>query len=337
MAVVSYNTLPGWNPIRTIRDMMRFHAQNFETNEEKMVQARSVLQFASEILKNEDTPYANVIKNELGFLKNQKDSYVFHDHLETVSQPFYFKDIVDQATINQVHYLFDANINLSFLGNMPQAAQEKLAPLTRDHNRLEQYMDFLRGTRFRTSIFTKTPQKRTISTEGIKQCFINTVNINIKDKNINQASIIDPAYNLQAETINGINIATQDIALKALIFILNNKKGYPVHFDQLQAQAVELIGNVISTDNITQQFADQLLVLFLRNVVTLSCEKPFGPEQVPAQPTVADFVQYQAKDNSRRSVSTTKYNELVPNFIERHAIQYLDGQHDQTQVVEKNL
>ena len=44
LAVISYNTLPGWAAVRGLRDIMNYHVAPLNTPEEKIAQARALLQ-----------------------------------------------------------------------------------------------------------------------------------------------------------------------------------------------------------------------------------------------------------------------------------------------------
>ena len=55
IAYVSYNTLPGWNNLMTIRDMALYHSQNFKAIDEKIDQTKSLLSFISDAIKDNDS------------------------------------------------------------------------------------------------------------------------------------------------------------------------------------------------------------------------------------------------------------------------------------------
>lgn len=58
IAYVSYNTLPGWNMIRTIRDMMLYHANTFTNVQDKIIPYRLLLEFVKESLEGSNSPYS---------------------------------------------------------------------------------------------------------------------------------------------------------------------------------------------------------------------------------------------------------------------------------------
>ena len=73
LAYISYNTLPGWNMIRTVRDMMLYHAATFPDPKSKVTQARLLLDFVKDSLSNQDTAYSEVLKNEALLLRDKSD------------------------------------------------------------------------------------------------------------------------------------------------------------------------------------------------------------------------------------------------------------------------
>ena len=87
IAYISYNTLPGWNMVRTVRDMMMYHAKGFVSPLDKVAQARALLAFVKESLEGQDTPYAKMLSQEAELLSKQGDHYIRHEHLEDNNNP----------------------------------------------------------------------------------------------------------------------------------------------------------------------------------------------------------------------------------------------------------
>ncbi len=158
VALISYNTLPGWNAVRSLRDMMIYHTKRFKTNVEKIAQAQFLLQFLHQNVSDNNVSYKSMIENELNLIKIGGASYLFHDHLEGENAQFYLSDFVNKVREFELDYVGDANIGTMFLGNMPQDAMEKLKAVN-DVVSQEQYMDFIVNRRFRASIICKKGQK----------------------------------------------------------------------------------------------------------------------------------------------------------------------------------
>ncbi|HJD62215.1 MAG TPA: class I SAM-dependent methyltransferase [Rickettsia endosymbiont of Degeeriella rufa] len=147
IAYISYNTLPGWNMVRTVRDMMLYHSNSFANVRDKIAQSRLLLDFVKDSLENSKTPYAEVLKTVAGLLSKQTDHYLRHDHLEEENTQFYFHEFMDEARNHNLQYLADCNHSTMYLGNMPQKVVEQLK-VVNDIVRTEQYMDFITNRRY---------------------------------------------------------------------------------------------------------------------------------------------------------------------------------------------
>src|SRR5437762_7081549 len=82
VAYVSYNTYPGWHMRGMIRDMMQYHATRFATPQLRVQQARALLDFLAQSVRQEG-PYSVLLKTELENIRHQADHYLYHEHLET--------------------------------------------------------------------------------------------------------------------------------------------------------------------------------------------------------------------------------------------------------------
>ena len=174
LAVISYNTLPGWNMVRSLREMMMFHAQLFEDPAEKIVQAIELLRFVRDN-NAEGSAYRSVIDHEIELLGEQTVSYVAHDHLESENSQFYFHEFAASLARHGLHYVGDSDVAQMYVGNLPEGAVEKLKTVT-DILRQEQYMDFVRNRRFRSSIICSaaTTVNRNLRQEAIHNFYLSS-------------------------------------------------------------------------------------------------------------------------------------------------------------------
>ncbi|HEY6563240.1 MAG TPA: class I SAM-dependent methyltransferase, partial [Pirellulaceae bacterium] len=104
IAFISFNTYPGWHFRGMIRDMMRYHVQQFKKAEVQINQARALLKFLAENA-NEGTAYGKLLKTELETLSRQSDSYLYHEHLESHNQPVYFHHFAEDLKRYHLQYL----------------------------------------------------------------------------------------------------------------------------------------------------------------------------------------------------------------------------------------
>ncbi|AGJ01416.1 unknown [Rickettsia prowazekii str. Madrid E] len=97
IAFISYNTLPGWNMQNTIREMMMFHSESFNTSHDKLQQSKLLLKFINDSLENSTTPYANFLREEAKLISTYADSYVLHEYLGEINTGTYFHQFIEKA------------------------------------------------------------------------------------------------------------------------------------------------------------------------------------------------------------------------------------------------
>ena len=172
VAYISYNTLPGWNAVKTVRDMMVWHSQNFSEPAQKIREARNMIKFVSDNIKHQSGPYKETLEAELKKLQTATDSYLFHEHLEAVNAPCYFYEFADKAARHGLDYLGETGLPSMFLGNHNEAVSKTLSKIG-DPVRLEQYLDFITNRRFRTTLLVKkgAPVSRQLSSERLGNVF----------------------------------------------------------------------------------------------------------------------------------------------------------------------
>ncbi len=154
VAYISYNTNPGWHLRGAIRDMMCYHARNFETPQEQINQARQLLKFLAASAKTRFEAYPKMLQQEAESLSKRSDSYIYHEFLAAVNEPIYFHEFVDRVHSAGMKYVADADVRTM----LSRAFDEEAAGLLRDVPllRREQYMDFLRSRMFRASLLCQS-------------------------------------------------------------------------------------------------------------------------------------------------------------------------------------
>ena len=155
VAYISYNTYPGWHYRGMIRDMMMYHTKQLPTPQARIVQARALLDFLAQSVPAENNAYGIMLKNELDLLRNLKDYYLFHEHLEDANRPIYFHEFAEQAARLGLQYLGEADFSAMLASNFQKQVADTLKQVSNDIIRTEQYMDFLRNRTFRQTLFCR--------------------------------------------------------------------------------------------------------------------------------------------------------------------------------------
>ena len=147
---VSYNTYPGWHLRGVVREMMRYHVEAFETPQQKIRQARGLLDFLVKSARTRSQAYSSLLKEEAEILENRLDSYIYHEHLEEYNEPIYFNEFVKRVDECRAPLSGRCGDQLDGRADVRRSTAELLkdVPLLRR----EQYMDFLRSRMFRCSL-----------------------------------------------------------------------------------------------------------------------------------------------------------------------------------------
>lgn len=328
VAYISYNTLPGWSMVRSIRDMMIYHTENIEDPKQKAQQARALLHFISEGLEGDDSSYAQFLNMEINLLKNQPDSYLLHDHLEEVNQPVYFYELAEHAAQFNLSYLSDAYLVSMFVGNLPPHFAQEISKV-KSIIIASQYMDFIRNQRFRATLFChdKTPIQRNLDVASLEKFYFSyggKRDQSLDLKNYEEGKTMQ--FMSPSITLSTSNQAAK-IAMRCLI-----ESPKPVSYSEL----VDKIATTLSITNkaMIKKLINQelnLLRLVLGGLINIHSSPGNHVVQTNSKPKTTDLILNQSK--RKNYVINMRHEVVVLNPFERLFLQQLNGQHGQTEIV----
>jgi methyltransferase-like protein/2-polyprenyl-3-methyl-5-hydroxy-6-metoxy-1,4-benzoquinol methylase len=327
IAFISYNTMPGWNMVNSIRDMLMFHSRLFDSPADKISQARLFLNFISEALQGSNSPYANFLEQEALNLVTKEDQYILHEYLVGQNEQFYFHEFMSMAKSYNLSYLGDSNIPSMFLGNLPQKAAEKLSTID-NIVRAEQYMDFVSNRRFRRTLLCHEDVilNRNITSEKILE-FYSTSNlvasVPLKNIDLNDASQSITFYFNDSQDLS---ISTSSPIIKSIFYTYQENIGNPLSATELFESAYQKLHN-ISVEDIKMEFDNVVGRLVLGGYVTLFAIKPNAISYISPKPQVSNTARYQATNAKLdRLFVTNQINEIVQLTIyEKYILELLDG------------
>lgn len=335
VAYISYNTLPGWNMVKSIRDMMKYHIRAVDDVTLQVPQARSVVQFVHEAIESEDSPYAKSLKGELDLLLSASDYYIAHDHLEAVNSPCYFYEFMDRCRERGLNYLADTELFSMYLSNFPEAVQEKLKE-AKDIVTIEQYLDFIRNRRFRSTLLCHESQiakiDRALKVENIKD-FYYSVTLTKAD-NLNPESF-DSDEPVSLEISGKINLQVKGKLHKVIMYVFLSRVGKPIAFQELCTEVQkhfpdETVESLESS--ILHSF--NLLELLFKGVIRIHSDDLFGIAHISEKPKVTEVARYLA-GLGKTSYPNPRHQIVNANDAERFLVQYLDGKNTVDDLVEK--
>ncbi|MGE3479684.1 MAG: methyltransferase regulatory domain-containing protein [Dongiaceae bacterium] len=319
VALISYNTFPGWNMVRSIRDMMRFHAARFPDKTTKTAQARAIIRFMNDGLKEATTPYQQFLQQEVKLLENQSDSYLYHDHLESFNEPFYFFDFAKQAALHGLQYLGEADIHSMFTGNLPPEVGQVLAAAN-DIVATEQYMDFFTNRRFRmtTLCHAEHTLNRHLDASLIDKFYISS-SMRPKDP----IESIDLGKDQDVIFTGPVNFTSHHRVISGIMLELSQAQGKPQWVPELITNIAQKLG-FADIAPIKKLFHEHALRLVLANALRLNAEPGNYTITIPAYPKVSALARHQAR-TKQKWVTSQRHEKITIGDLESILLYLCDG------------
>ena len=341
IAYISYNTYPGWHLRGMIRDMMRYHSERFNTPQLRTQQARALLDFLAQSVRQDGGAYSVLLKTELETLRHQADHYLYHEHLEEVNAPLYFYQFANRAKTHGLKYLGESRVGTMVTGNFGPEIEKTLRMLATDQIQAEQYMDFLRNRMFRETLICleRVQPNWAVNPEALRVLHVASAAkpVDAAGQPLEVATV-NNEDNISYKSPNGMSMATTRPLLKATMQVLGNNYPATIPFDVLRKQARELMGGdsadakLVAED--TQVIAIGLLNCYMGSDLIELHGMPINfVKQISPTPTATPMARMQA---TKSATVTNRRHEVVRlNDLDRHLVPLLDGKHDKAALVEK--
>ena len=153
LALISYNTYPGWKQREAIRDLMLLHSAQATDAAERLAAARSVLDTLESVLAGRAESHAALNREIIASMRKKKVGHFYHDDLDGVNDPCYFLQFVQWAGEHGLQYLTDAATPMLGVEFLPSTLRTTLAGM--DRLMLEQHLDFAFNRTFRSSLLCR--------------------------------------------------------------------------------------------------------------------------------------------------------------------------------------
>ncbi len=337
IAYISYNTLPGWNMVRSIREMMMFHSSGFQDDKDKVQQARLLLQFLKDGTEAQKTPYAEFLKAEADLLANQPDHYIRHEHLEDNNHQMYFSEFMTHAMKHKLQYLGDASISSMYLGNLPPKVSEKLAEI-KDIVRVEQYMDYFTNRRFRSTMLCKANVQlnRSLNFNDIEKFY---VSMRAQPEKLESEVKLEDSLDTLKFYFNNnkdVNISTSSPFMKAIIYTMSEHSHTMLKIDDILKLAAKKLKNA-KPEDLKNDFMNNAMKLVLSGYMIISADAPKHAAKTTEKPVVFDLVRFQCEHTPNFWITNLKHERLAINIFDKFALRYLDGKNNMDKLKELML
>ncbi len=334
VAYISYNALPGWNMIRTIRDMMLYHSQKFKNLEDKIDQSRLLLSFVNEALQENNSPYALMLKQEADMLLGHDNRYLRHEYLEENNKPFYFSDFMVEASKHNLRYLSDTKVSTMFVGNFPQKAAQELTNID-DIITTEQYMDFITNRRFRNTLLChgNVAVDRQLN-DAMARNFTMSARVStdrpLSKENLESEERITFYFNENKKK----HVSTDSPALKAILYTFQETQINPLSFNEIVEQAYKKIDRIDKT-KVEEALENNAISLFIRGMLELSLATGKYGKLDLNKPKLYRLALYQIRSTPNEWIVNTMHNSISIDYFDRLVGQYMNGRKTVGQILEK--
>lgn len=329
IAYVSYNTYPGSHFRDMVREMMRYHVQEFTDPHQQVTQARALVEFLAQEAKTDGDLYRLVLQKELARIRSFRDSSLFHDDLADCNAPVYFSQFVTHATQHGLQYLSEAQFFETQSGIFPPQVAETLNHISDSIIAKEQYLDFLKGRRFRQTLLCHAQHKLDyqLRPEKIEGLYIAA-----------PVQTESPQIDLRSRTVvtfhgpEKSSIETDDPLVKATMVTLSEVWPEAIHFDALLTRARKRCGSDV--DGYTRSLGDEkqgltslLLRAYAGGVISLHVSPPPVAARPGERPLASPLARLQSLTGDR--LTNLRHHTIsIEDALSHCFLRLLDGSRD---------
>jgi SAM-dependent methyltransferase len=319
VAYVSFNTLPGWNNLRTVREFLRLHVAPGPAPK-RLESARRALAVYAEAIRHERAPWAVWMRDELAWIAEADDAYVFHEYLETANDAFYLTDFVAAARAHGLAHLADAN---------PTLAAPALRPGVGDPLALAQSVDFAENRRFRAALLVHR-ESAAGSADPANLARLHLASRADLAGDVSAGDLTSDAP--VAFTVEEHRVELRDPWLKCALATLAEQRPRPMSYGALAAAVAARLGlDRTSTVRWAAANAPVMLDLVFDATIELRAGRARYAAEAGQLPIASPLARMQASEMD--TVTTYRHGRVEVPAFERALLPLLDGTRDRSALV----
>lgn len=317
VAYISYNTQPGWRLRAVVRDMLLYQVRNTSSPRERLTLARSALDTMEAAFRAQGDPVSQYLCNEIGALRGRDASYLYHEYLEEINEPFLFSAFIADAARHGLQYLCETEMHSMFPDTLPDAAAAFVDRFD-DIVEQEQAMDFLSHRTFRQTLLCRAGAaiERELELERFAEFAFYA--LLTPEETPNLATPCAQAF----ATPDGKRYTLMHPLTKAAVLVLSERHPDALGFRELvDAAAVRVKGECRTQHD---HLLGELVGLYLRQVIGLSFAPASYFHAVSARPLASRLARAQAAARIGH-VATVRHMPMGLDAFAMRLVAYLDG------------
>ena len=316
VAYVSYNAYPGFHRREMFRDMMRCSVEGVDEPADRVRRAIEFIGWLS-LPKAENPLTRALLAEELHHLQENDWWYVFHDDLAETNHAEYFHEFVAKARDHGLDYLGEADFLEMQSDIYADSTVEKLQRFSQgDLIRKEQYLDFIKGRRFRQTLLCRENNERHRSPQPEQLMALYFAST---------ASPVSVAPDLRAGVWEefrgprGAAMRTDDQQVKRALMRLN----------RIWPQSMQFADLLAAAGGSGESLAEALLQAYSAGLVEVNIRPHQFRAQADERPAASPLARLQAEQGNM--VTTLRHTtEELADDVDRCLVQLLDGTCDRS-------
>jgi hypothetical protein len=328
---VSYNALPGAHLRDVARSMLLYHVRNITDPAARSAQARSLMKSLAEF-SEPDRVFGVVLRDQAHRIESLSDQVFIHDDLDEASSPFFLHQVVDAAAAHGLQYLSDSDFPILGLHGRSAEIRTMLSGVPESEAAIrEQYLDFIDGRPFRTSLFChqNVILKRPPGPDRIQALHLSgTLSAG--------ESGIDPATEdvVVFKTQTGEALRTNQPLGKTALLVLSEVAPQAIVFDELEARAMARLGAAAPPPSAAETGAlSNLLFQAVRTgLLDAHYEAPVLTSSISERPKASGLARCQLSMGSDLVTNLLHGAVLCDDDTLRYLVPLVDGTRDMAQL-----
>ena len=299
---------------------MLFHTQNISDQQQKVTQARGVIEFITNALISDKTPHADFMRSEVKFIKSKPDHYILHEYLAEDNHPLYFNQFMALAKEKELNYLADAPLYTMFSDNFPEDVSKQLANVP-DIITTNQYMDFIRNQRFRSTLLchAEAPIDRNLQAEDVKNYYLS---FNGENKSVLSGKELVEGVAIGFDSKN-ISLQLKRTVSKLALSILIELTPGRLHYTALINEISERLSIEQSLIEKSLNSDVNLMRLVLAGMIDINVHPARFTLEITDTPKTTALVRYQASKLNR--VTNQLHQSILISPFEQNLLIQMDG------------
>lgn len=305
VAMVSYNTKPGWDLHGPVRDFMLYHTRDQKDPFRKAAAARELANWAVESLPNVLRSRRDLFVALEDSVQNKvsSDSYLTHDLLAPEMKPVLFADFAAHAARHGLRYLAEVDVHKMRDPRIDGAAYDQVEAWTDNLVERQQYLDFLVGRRFRRSLLCHAD---TVSDTEIRSDRLRRTHVATAIKCQHPTRRLGTDESIEFETTDKIKGTTRHPLTKTAWLILSESWPVAVQFEKLVQLATRRLKAMDPTaPPVTDRDRLELETSLTQMVQLGTLQARLNPPQICGQPTVRPMATQLARWQAAQGVDVT--------------------------------